>query len=97
MNRGGTTFEESLGLGDEQKIIFTENNWKEIFSEIFIKNDGRDGFLNKEELNIAFMCLAAIRNSTALEKNIQYSKEYFAQCDIFLCRLSKIAPEIVFE
>jgi len=90
----GLPFEENLGLGDVAGIIFEAKNWGEVFQKVFIK---RDGFLNRNELEVAFTRIGTVRNSIAHGKSVIHSKEDLDQCEIYLSRFSKVVPEVVTE
>ena len=75
-------------------IIFEAKNWGEVFQKVFIK---RDGFLNRNELEVAFTRIGTVRNSIAHGKSVIHSKEDLDQCEIYLSRFSKVVPEVVTE
>lgn len=89
MEQDGTRFDENLDLGDELQIILMKNNWDDVFGKIFTK---KDGFLNQEELKIAFGYLAKIRNPSSHGKSVIFSKEDLQQCGIYLQKFSRVVP-----
>lgn len=94
MEKDGTRFDENLDLSDELQIITRTDNWKDVFAKLFIN---KDGFLSQEELRIAFGYLSKIRNPASHGKSVIFNREDLKQCEIYLQKFSRIAPEVIPE
>jgi len=94
MEKDETCFNENLDLGDELQIIIRKDNWEDVFENIFIN---KNGFLNQDELKLAFSYLSKIRNPGSHGKSVVFSKEDLNQCRIYLQKFSRVVPEIIPE
>ncbi len=94
MEKDETRFDENLDLSDELQIITGKENWKDVFEKIFIN---KNGFMNQDELKLAFNYLSKIRNPESHGKSVLFSKEDLNQCKIYLQRFSEVVPEVIPE
>lgn len=92
MESEGTDFDEEFDLGDEWEIIKRNDNWDDVFKKVFII---KNGFINKEELDLAFKYLCKIRNPESHYKSTIPAKEELDQANLYLKRLNKIIPESI--
>lgn len=94
MESDGTEFHENFDLGEEFEIIKRSDNWSDTFQRVFVS---KDGFVDSDELRIAFFYLSKIRNPASHGKSFVPTKEDFDQCDIYLQKFSKVVPETISE
>ncbi len=88
----GTDLDENFDLGDELQIITRKDNWEQAFKNEFIK---KDGFLNQDELRIAFLYLSKIRNPAAHGKSVIPTQEELNQCEIYIQKFIRLVPELI--
>jgi len=85
----GTDFDENFDLSDELQIIIRKDNWDEVFNDLFI---GRNGFLNQDELKVAFSYLSRVRNPKSHGKSVTPTNDEISQCYLYLQKLDRITP-----
>ena len=91
MKTNTSSFEETLGLGDELSIIIKPNNWEEVFKDIFI---GKGVFIDQNEFMTAYRYLTDVRADEHHGKSVTVNKEKQDLCRIYLQRFDKVVPEL---
>lgn len=94
MSIDGTDIDENFDLGDELQVIIRNDNWDQVFKDEFIK---KEGFLNQDELKLAFQYLSKIRNPAAHGKSVIPSKEELDQCAIYIQKFIRVVPELIID